>query len=175
VARYGEKREEAPKARDEKPYWGFNSAGCVFRSAVQVDNAVTRTAKEVMALVKAELWTPSDVVMDLSRRPEWFQVAFGHETAAAWSVLDQFYQWSGAQWGSGLANYIRNQGGAVPPWTADENAWSAECDRWERADASRESRYAHATARLGVLEKWFGGEELAVARRIMGEAERGVR
>jgi hypothetical protein len=172
MAKYGEQREE-PKG-EAKHHLGFASDGKAFRSEVPVQNACTGIVGRLVALVVAGDTTPSDLILHLRTKPDWFLKLWSPAVVGSWATLDRMEQWPCAFTEGSIHQVIKHGGRAVPLWLSDENAWSGVCDRWEQAHA-QESRYGHTIGRLGVVEVYIGQAAAEAARCALDRAQRGIR
>jgi hypothetical protein len=121
--------ESAPAT---KTYWGFSSEGKFFRSDAPVDNLCTKITLEMLHGIKANLWSPAEVILDLTRRPAWFVQLWPYWLTGTWGGMDRYHLWPLAPEANSITNFLKRHGTSQGPWAENEKAWTEACDRYER-------------------------------------------
>jgi hypothetical protein len=115
-----------------KPHWGFSTEGKFFRSEVPVDNLATKITLEILDGIKRNLWSPAEVILELTRKPDWYQKLWPYWLTGTWGGLDRYHLWPLAPESNSVTSFLKRHGTPQGPWLEDEKAWAAACDRYER-------------------------------------------
>ena len=144
-----------PKAEAPR-FYGFLDNGSMLRSSVEVDNGVTRIARQLMASLTRDLLPPSLLVVEISRTPEFFRTALSGDTTMSWARIERFDQWPLAPTSRSLEEWFRSQGNTYP-WLRDVNAWTRSCDLAEQRHGygSRKVRPGNLSGMLQEIGEGF--------------------
>lgn len=112
---------------DRKPFFGFGEDGRCFYSATEADNAPTRFAIALVGSIRAGYLGPMDVVVRLSREPEFLRRPWNTALVGNWSTLTRWDEWPVAWASNPLTEFVRSHGGSYP-WVGDPWAWRKSCE-----------------------------------------------
>ena len=108
-------------------YCGFRDDGSSFAAKEPVDNACTRAMRYLVDLQRKANLRPDEMVLEISRQPEFVQSMFGNQLLTQWSVFDQYWQWALCWTGTSAASTLKYRAAGVPTFGYDEEGWKARC------------------------------------------------
>lgn len=114
----------APLRNTDRPFWGYDRFGHLFRSAQPIQSATSNFVAAMRRQVRSKFMSPADVAYILRTQPDYIRTAFPCAAAEAtmpqaWVNFTRPHQWGAAGASTSAEEDIKRNG---PADATDENA-----------------------------------------------------